>query len=70
MARNTKIVNVSYGIFNHPNTRGIEKAIDKWTGKGFKLASRQEHPTGCFTSVFTLFLARGKTELTFIRDAS
>ncbi len=65
----SKIVRVSYGIFNRPNHRGIGKAIQKYTEQGYRLQARQDHNVGCLTLLFTLGWARGTTELTFIREA-
>jgi len=65
----SKIVRVGYGfVTNTPHRKSIEKAINKWGAKGYKLVSRQEDKPGCFTMAFTAFLARGVTELTFIKD--
>lgn len=64
----SKVVTVNYGLFDHPNKRGIEKAINKWGEKGYRLVSRSEEKPGCFTRWFTFFLARGRTELTFIKE--
>lgn len=63
----TKLVTVSYGLFHNPNKAGIARAIRHWGSKGYTLASRNERQVGCLTLVFTLWLARGKTELTFTR---
>ncbi len=64
-----KVVNVGYGwLRNGPNRRGIEKRCRKLGKKGYRLQSRVEHKPGCFKMLFTAFLARGKTELTFIRE--
>ncbi len=64
----TKIVSVGYGLLrNSPNRRGIEKRCRRLGKKGYRLHSRVEHKPGCFKILFTAFLARGKTELTFVR---
>ena len=65
----TRIVNVRYSLlFNRPKRKGIEKACDKLGRKGYRLITRNEHPAGCFKLLFTVFLARGRTELTFTKE--
>lgn len=67
MAPQSKIITVSYGIFNNPDQRGIEKAINKWSKKGYTLAHRQDDKPGCLTMLLTAGWARGRTQLTFVR---
>lgn len=71
MVYDTKIVTVGYGwIRNNPNRRAIEKRCRKMGVKGYRLQSRIEHKTGCLKMMFTALLARGKTELTFVREGT
>jgi len=62
VARKVKIVNVRYGPFGNPNNRKIEKAIEKWLKKGYRLESQLEQPRGF------LFMRTGLTRLTFIKE--
>lgn len=63
----SKSITIRYGIFNNPNNARIEKAINKWTEKGYVFQSRQDQDVSCLMLLFTLGWARGKTTLTFIR---
>jgi len=64
----SKSVRVGYGIFNNPNNKAIEKKINKWGKQGYRLTTRTEHTPGCLTMMFTLGWARGRTDLTFIKE--
>lgn len=66
--RRVKVVSVQYTLFtDQPNNRRIEQAIDRWMNEGYVLQSRQENtPSGC-TRILSLFWARGRTELTFVK---
>lgn len=68
MGRKSKTITVRYGLFDNPNKRGIQKAIEKWGGKGYQLVARNEIKAGCIAKWFTLGWARGKTELTFVQQ--
>ena len=61
-----KVVKVQYGLLNSPHSRNIQRAIEEWIGKGYKLADRTEHKAGGFSRA--LFPHQGHTQLTFIRD--
>ncbi len=58
-----KVVKIHYGIFGKPHSRKIERAIEKWAGKGYKLKDRYEHPSGCL-----FYPQLGHTELLFVLD--
>ncbi len=63
MATKVKVVSIRYSWFGSPNNRKIEKAMQKWLGKGYTLKSREEStPGGC------LLWRRAKTHLTFIKE--
>ncbi len=64
----SKVVKVSYGAFDNPHTKNVEKAVVRWTREGYMLVSRNEVRPGIFTRLLTLFLARGRTELTFVKN--
>lgn len=67
MAKGVKLVSITYGMFNNPNNRKIEKTIEKWMKKGYVLQDRKERPKdGVLNTVLSMGWARGKTELTFI----
>ena len=64
-----EIISIRYGMLrNRPNMRRIQKNCRKMGGLGYRLMSRDERPTGCLKMMFTSMLARGSTELTFVRD--
>jgi len=56
-----KVVSIPYGLLGNPNNRRIEKATQKWMGKGYGLKTREDSPPGCFGF-------GGKTHLTFIKE--
>lgn len=58
--RTVKIITISYGALGNPDNRKIEKTIEKWMGKGYRLEKRDETKSG--------FTKRGKTQLTFIKE--
>lgn len=64
MARGkVKVVSIQYGLLGHPDNARIERAIEKWTGKGYTLKNREETPPrGCLGSV------AGKTHMTFMKE--
>jgi hypothetical protein len=62
MRRKVKVVSIQYGLLGNPNNRRIERAIEKWTDRGWALESQIENPSGCFCLRYA-----GKTRLTFIR---
>jgi hypothetical protein len=55
-----KLVTVSYGLLGNPNKARIQKIMNKWLNKGYRLAERDEVQGGCFKI--------SHTELTFILD--
>lgn len=55
-----KSARVYYGIFGNPHQKNVEKAINKWMKKGYRLVERDEHRGGC--------IGRGFSELTFVLD--
>ena len=57
-APKVKVVRVNYGLFGNPNSRGIERAIKKWSRKGYELKQQNDHRAG--------LLSFGHTLLTFI----
>lgn len=56
----TKVVRINHGLFGNPNSRRIEKTIDKWARKGYTLQHQQAEGHGL----------RGYTLLTFREDLS
>lgn len=64
-----KRVNVKYSSFsNKPREKQIEKAVRKWTEKGYRLTDTTEDKPGCLQQIYSLGWARGTTRLTFIKD--
>ena len=67
--RRAKVVTVRYGwMSNRPHNRNIERTIEKWVSKGYKLTDRQDKDVGCAGCLFSLGWSRGRTQLTFIQD--
>ena len=67
--KRVKVVTVGYTLFgDHPNNRKIEKVIEQWMGQGYELHSREENTPGGCVRILSLFWARGRTELTFIKS--
>ena len=63
-----KVIVVRYSfLFNRPNRRAIERHSNKLGRRGYRFVSRQERPTGCLKMLFTCLLARGSSELTFVK---
>lgn len=58
--RKVKTVQISHGLLGNPNKHRIEKAINKWMGKGYNLQHQQDERGGCLHFGYTL--------LTFIRE--
>lgn len=55
-----KIVRVRYGPLGRPHHKNIEKTINKWERRGYRLEDQREVTGGCFTGG-----ALGYTRLTF-----
>lgn len=67
-ARRVKVVSVPYTLLtDQPNNKKIEQAIERWMDEGYDLQSRQENTPGGCTRILSLFWARGRTELTFVK---
>ncbi len=50
-----KVVRVGYGLLGRSNTRGVEKAIQKWLSKGYALSKQDDHAAhGCFDTGYTI----------------
>lgn len=57
-----KVVSINYGLLGNPDNRRIEKAMEKWLGRGYALRSREESESpGCLVK-------SGKTHLTFVKE--
>lgn len=64
--RKVKKVSVRYTTLgNNPNNRKVEKTIEKWINKGYRLEHQSETDVGCCLQIM---LQRGKTTLTFIQE--
>lgn len=66
MARKVKIIKIRYTLLgNKPNTRKVEKTIEQWLNKGYRLENQQETDVGCCRQ---MLYERGNTALTFIQE--
>jgi len=51
-----KVIRVGYGFFGRPNSRGIQKAVQKWANKGYKLKQYAERKRGLFSFGYTALI--------------
>ena len=67
----SQVVRIRYTLIgNSPNKRKIAKTISKMGDKGFELKNQTDEQVGCLTLWFSMFLARGSTYLTFVKQSS
>lgn len=59
--RQVKSVRVSHGFLDNPNNHAIERTINKWMKKGFRLEKQDDQRGGCFRWGYTLLI--------FIKDS-